>query len=162
MGSAERHEPEPIGHGFQRGHIAMLGGAACALGLGMGQEPVEELVRCAEMEQRERPRCAMDAARLHDAGGGGSTRFDFLHAGHRWYRHETNNGVKPWKTMETTPSRLCIHFSKGEKRSQSNRVKGFATSSFCVGRLLPESRARDGRTRDSHVASEGGKPRVPF
>jgi hypothetical protein len=137
----ERHEPEPIGHGFQRGHITMLVGVECELGLGIGQEPVEELVRGAEMEQRDRPRFAIDAARLHDAVVSVSPSFDFLNACHRLYIHETNKGVKPWKIMEAPPLRLCIHLSKGEKRSKSNRVKGFATSSRCVGRLLPESRA---------------------
>jgi hypothetical protein len=138
----ERYEPEPIGHGFQRGHITMLVGAECEPGLGIGQEPVEKLGRCAEREQRDRPRFAIDAARLHDAVVSVSPSFDFLNACHRLYRHEPSKGVKPWKIMEGSPLGLGIHLSKGEKRSKSNRGKGFATSSRCGGRLLPESRAR--------------------
>jgi hypothetical protein len=66
----------------------MLVRAEGALGLRIGQEPVEELVGCAELEQRDRPRFAMDAARLHDAVVRVSTSFDFLNAGHRLYLHE--------------------------------------------------------------------------
>jgi hypothetical protein len=91
----ERYEPEPIGHGFQRGHITMLVGAECEPGLGIGQEPVEKLGRCAEREQRDRPRFAIDAARLHDAVVSVSPSFDFLNACHRLYRHEPSKGVKP-------------------------------------------------------------------
>jgi len=51
----ERDEPEAIGHGFECRDSAMLVGAECAPGLGIGQELVEELVGCPEMEQRDRP-----------------------------------------------------------------------------------------------------------
>jgi hypothetical protein len=90
-----RHEPKPIGQGFPHGPIAMLVGAERAPGLGMAQEPVEEVVRGAEMEQRDRPRFALDTARLHDAGGGVSTSLDVLHTGPRWYRHEAQGRGKP-------------------------------------------------------------------
>jgi hypothetical protein len=58
----ERDQPETIGHGFEGRNLAMLGGAEGAPRLGLGQEPIEELVRCPEMEQRDRPRFAIDAA----------------------------------------------------------------------------------------------------
>jgi hypothetical protein len=81
----QRDQPEAISHGFEGRDIAMLVGAEGALGLRMGQEPVEELVGCAEMEQRDRPRFPMDAARLHDAVVSVSPSFDFLNAYHRLY-----------------------------------------------------------------------------
>ena len=83
----QRDQPEAISHGFKGRDIAMLVGAEGALGLRIGQEPVEEFVGCAEMVQRARPRCTIDAARLHDAVGSVSTSFDFLNACHRLYRH---------------------------------------------------------------------------
>ena len=58
----ERDQSEAIGHGFQGRDIAMLVGAEGAPRLGLGQEPVEELVGCPKMEQRDRPRFAIDAA----------------------------------------------------------------------------------------------------
>ena len=83
----QRDQPEAIRHGFEGRDIAMLVRAEGALGLRIGQEPVEELVGCAEMEQRDRPRFTMDAARLHDAVVCVSTSFDFLNACHRLYIH---------------------------------------------------------------------------
>ena len=56
----ERDQAEAIGHGFQGRDSAMLVGAEGAPGLDVGQEPVEELVGCPEMEQRDRPRFAID------------------------------------------------------------------------------------------------------
>ena len=91
----ERDKPEAISHGFEDRDIAMLVGAEGAPRLGLGQEPVEELVGCPEMEQRDRPRFAIDAARLHDAVVGVSTSFDFLNACHRLYRQEAKQRVKP-------------------------------------------------------------------
>jgi hypothetical protein len=63
----ERDKSEAIGHGFECRDIAMLVGAEGTPGLDISQEPVEELVGCPEMKQRDRPRFAMDAARLHNA-----------------------------------------------------------------------------------------------
>ena len=58
----ERDQAEAIGHGLQGCDIAMLVGAEGAPRLGLGQEPVEELVGCPEREPRDRPRVALDAA----------------------------------------------------------------------------------------------------
>jgi hypothetical protein len=95
----ERDQSEAIGHGFEGRDIAMLVGAESAPRLGLGQEPIEELVGCPEMEQRDRPRFAIDAARLYDAVVGMSTSFDFLNACHGLYIHDVKRGVKPWKTL---------------------------------------------------------------
>jgi hypothetical protein len=64
MAIDERHQPKPIRHRLQGRHIPMLVGAERELGLGVPQEPIEELIRCAQMEQRDRPRLAVDAAGL--------------------------------------------------------------------------------------------------
>src|SRR5262245_22605536 len=141
MLSDERDEPEAIGHGFQGRDIALLVGAEGAPRLGLGQEPVEELSRCTEMEQRDRPRFAMDAARLHDAVVGVSTSFDLLHACHRLYRHEAKEGVKSLKNTKRASEGLCIHPSRGKKRAKSSRIKDFTLPSSCIRGLLPESRA---------------------
>jgi hypothetical protein len=98
MGSEERHQSEAIGHGFQGRDIAMLVGAAGAPRWGLGQEPVEELVRWPEREQWDRPRVAIDTARLHDAVVGMAPSFDFLPACHRLALHEAQGGVKCLKT----------------------------------------------------------------
>ena len=137
----ERDKPQAIGHGFECRDIAMLVGAEGAPRLGLSQEPVEELVRCPEMEQRDRPRFTIDAARLHDAVVSVSTRFDFLNACHRLYIHEVTGGVKPWKILERAYEVLCIHLSKKKKSPKSSRVKDFTPPSSCGRSLLPESRA---------------------
>jgi len=137
----ERDAPEAIRHGFQRGHIAMLVGAEWAPRLGLGQEPVEELVRCAEMKQRDRPRFAIDAARLHAAGVGVSTRFDFLNACQRLSIQGVRKRVKPWKIRKRASEGLCIHLLKGQKKPKSGRIKDFAPSPSWLRSLLPESRA---------------------
>src|SRR5215470_8018889 len=138
----QRDQPEAIRHGFEGRDIAMLVGAEGALGLRMGQEPVEELVGCAEMEQRERPRFTIDAARLHDTVVSVSTSFDFLNACHKLYRHEVYKRVKPLKMRKRASDRLYRQFLAGQKNPQSRRVKGFAPSSCWVRSLWPESRAR--------------------
>src|SRR5215470_2605755 len=146
----ERDKPQAIGHGFECRDIAMLVGAEGAPRLGLSQEPVEELVRCPEMEQRDRPRFTIDTARLHDAVVGVSTSFDFLHACHRLYIHEVKGGVKPLKTRRRSSDELCIHIIKGRKRPKSSRVKDFAPSPACVRTLLPESRARKHELPSNH------------
>ena len=138
----ERDQSEAIGHGFQGRDIAMLVGAEGAPGLAMGQKPVEELVGRPEMEQRDRPRFALDAARLHNAVVGVSTSFDFLNACHRLYIHETIGGVKPLKIRRISAEILCIHPSKRKKSPKASRVKDFTPPSSCGRSLLPESRAR--------------------
>src|SRR5215217_7852807 len=115
----ERDQPEAIRHGFEGRDIAMLVGAEGALGLRMGQEPVEELGGCAEMEQRDRPRFTIDAARLHDAVVSVATRFDFLNACHRLYRHGVEKSVKPLKMRKRAFDRLCIQFLAGQKSPKS-------------------------------------------
>src|ERR671939_69691 len=138
----ERDKPEAISHGFEDRDIAMLVGAEGAPWLGLGQEPVEELVGCPEMEQRDRPRFAIDAARLHDAVAGVSTSFDFLNACHRLYIQGINQRVKPCKITKRASDRLCIHLFKRQQRPKSGEIKDFAQSPSWVGSLLPESRAR--------------------
>jgi hypothetical protein len=115
----QRDQPEAIRHGFEGRDIAMLVGAEGALGLRMGQEPVEELGGCAEMEQRDRPRFTIDAARLHDAVVSVSTRFDFLNACHRLDRHGVEKRVKPLKMRKRAFDRLCIPFLAGQKSPKS-------------------------------------------
>src|SRR5919198_5845424 len=137
----ERDQPEAIGHGFECRDIAMLVGAQGAPGLAMGQEPVEELVGRPEMEQRDRPWFAMDAARLHDAVVGVSTSFDFLKACHGLCIHKLNKRIKPFKIIGRAYNGLCIHIAMGRKRPKSSRVKDCAPSPSCVRTLLPESRA---------------------
>jgi hypothetical protein len=138
----ERHQPKPIRHGFQRCDIAMLVGAERELGWGLGEEPVEELIRGAKMEPRDRPRFAIDAARFHDAVVGMAPGFDFLNACHTLCIQEAKKGVKPLDSIRRAPFGLCIPFSEEGEKPKAQRIKDFATSSACVGRLLPESRAR--------------------
>src|SRR5262249_31972173 len=146
----ERDEPRAIGPGFPGPHLPPPARAQGAPRLGLGQEPVEELIRCTEMEQRDRPRFAMDAARLHDAVVGVSTSFDLLHACHRLYRHEAKEGVKSLKNTKRASEGLCIHPSRGKKRAKSSRIKDFTLPSSCIRGLLPESRARaSGHSRPS-------------
>src|SRR5919201_4553035 len=137
----ERDQPQAISHGFECRDIAMLVGTEGAPGLAMGQEPVEELVGRPEMEQRDRPWVAMDAARLHDAVVGVSTSFDFLKACQRLCIHKLKKRVKPCKSRGRAAYGLCIHTAKGRKRPNSSRVKDCAPSPSCVRTLLPESRA---------------------
>src|ERR671930_1245898 len=141
MGISERDQPQAISHGFECRDIAMLVGAQGAPGLAMGQEPVEELGGRPEMEQRDRPWFAIDAARLHDAVVGVSTSFDFLNACHRLCIHELKKRVKPFKIIGRATYGLCIHIATDRKRPKSSRVKGFAPSLLCVSTLLPERRA---------------------
>jgi hypothetical protein len=111
MGIDERHQPKPIGHRLQGSDVSMLVGAERELRRRIGQEPIEELVRRAEMEQGDRPRFAIDAAGLHNAVVSVSPSFDFLDACHGLCIQQAKNRVKPFKILDASGSVLCIHFS---------------------------------------------------
>ena len=83
MAIDESHEPEQlIGHGFQGGHIPMLIGTEAERWLGIGQQPMEELVGDNRMQDGNRSRFPVDAAGLHDTVIGMATDFHSLQAGH--------------------------------------------------------------------------------
>ena len=83
MAIDQGHQPEPIGHGLQGGHIPMWVGPEGEGGLGVRQQPLEELLGRAQRQDGNRPRFPVDPAGLHDPVVGVATDFDALEAGHR-------------------------------------------------------------------------------
>jgi hypothetical protein len=74
----ECYEPESIGHGLLGRDLARLVGAERAPRLGLGQEPLEELVSRPEMDEWDRPRFTIDVAGLDKAVVGMSPDFDTM------------------------------------------------------------------------------------
>ena len=85
------HHSKPIRRSLQRRDIAMLEGAYPQLPLGSLQQPVQQLIGAAQVQQRHGARTAPHAARFDDPPVGASGDPVLLQAGHWFCVYQNQN-----------------------------------------------------------------------
>jgi hypothetical protein len=105
------HQSQPIRHGLHGGHLPMWVRTERDGGLGVRQQPLQELVGRAKRPDGNRPRLPVDAAGLHDTVVRMSTDLHSLEASHSLWIYCLHRPVKSFLTMISLHVMMMYTFS---------------------------------------------------